>query len=420
MEKFVINGGKKLSGKINASVSKNAVLPIMCACLLTDEPVLIKNCPKIKDVYSMIEIFNHLGVFADFVSSGDAHGLLINSKNISCFDIPSELATKLRASSLALGALLSKCKQAILPYPGGCKIGDRPLDIHINALTKLGAKITEKNGVIYSKKEKEVDGVISLEYPSVGATENAIMFSVLGKNKVTIKNVAKEPEIKDLCDFLNYLGAKITLDKRGIIYIDGVEKLHGGEYQPISDRIETGTFLIASAITGGELEISGVKAENIFALLTKLCESTCKITINNDIIYIRSGNERKPFVIKTGPFPMFPTDLQAQICVLASISNGVSVIEENVFSSRYFHLAELRKMGANVTVKDSVAYFRGVSALKGASVTATDLRGGASLVLAGLVAEGQTEVYGVSHIDRGYENFEEKLRLLGADVYRQS
>ncbi len=418
MGKFVINGGNKISGKLVASVSKNAVLPIMCACLLTTEPVLIKNCPKIADVYSMINVFNSLGVKTEFIS-GRENGLIICAKEISSHVVLEELSNKLRASSLVIGALCSRLKKVKIAYPGGCNIGERPLDLHIKALKELGVVIKE-NGYINATAKKALDNaVITLDYPSVGATENVILYSVIGNRKVTLKNSAREPEIQDLCKFLNYLGAKIALDNSGIIYIEGVERLGGGEYLPIFDRIETGTLLIASCLTGGEIEISGVKAENIFPLLTKLCETTCKVSINNDIIYIRSGNVKKPFVVETGPYPLFPTDLQAQISVLASVASGVSVIEEKVFPSRYSHLEELRKMGAKITLKDNVAYFRGVSKLHGANVCAKDLRGGAALVLAGLNAEGETVVDDVYHIDRGYENFDEKIRSLGGNVFRR-
>ncbi len=415
MEKFIVKGGRKLSGKVSACVSKNAVLPIMCACLLTKESVLIKNCPKIKDVFSMIEIFNYLGVKTEFCDDG----LYVNSSSLNGYTVPKELANKLRASSVLLGALSSRIGKAVLSYPGGCNIGERPLDLHIKILKKLGLNIKETQTEIVCENNNKTGGEVCLDYPSVGATENAILCSVLGNGKTTIRNCAKEPEIKDLCDFLNYLGAKIRLDNSGIIYIESVKSLSGGEYLPITDRIEAGTLLIASALTGGDIEISGIKCENIFSLLTKLCESTCKISINNDIIYIKSGNVKKPFVVKTGPFPFFPTDLQSQISVLASVSDGVSVIEENVFPNRFTHVKELLKMGAKVSVKNNVAYFRGVSSLHGANVYASDLRGGASLVLAGLVADGETVVHDVYHIDRGYEKFDEKIRSLGGDVYRR-
>ncbi len=417
MEKFVIKGGNKISGKLRASVSKNAVLPIMCACLLTNEPVLIKNCPKIADVYSMINVFNALGVKTEFVN-GKENGLIICAKDLNSYDVPEILSKKLRASSLVLGALCSRLNKAKLAYPGGCNIGERPLDIHIKALKKLGVSITENGSIIATSSRQTNNVTLKLDFPSVGATENVILYSVIGRRKVTLLNGAKEPEIVDLCNFLNRMGAKIAIDNSGIIYIDGVKKISGGEYLPIFDRIETGTLFIASYLTGGELEISGVNAENIFPLLTKLCESTCKISINNDIIYIKSGSAKKPFVIETGPYPMFPTDLQAQISVLASVSNGVSVIEEKVFPSRFSHLEELKKMGAKITLKNNVAYFRGVSKLNGARVLANDLRGGAALVLAGLCAEGETSVDNIYHIDRGYENFEDKIRALGGNIYR--
>lgn len=412
MEKFVINGGAKLSGKLRAESAKNAVLPILAASVLTDEEVVIRNCPAIADVLNMIKILNYLGVKTKF----QENNLIVNASGIEGYAIPSLLGKELRSSVFMMGALVSRFKRARLSYPGGCNIGARPVDLHLKGLEKLGVSICVDDGTIECYTDELTGAKIKLSFPSVGATENIMLAAVTAKGKTEIRGAAREPEIVDLMRFLNKMGAKIYGAGTATILIEGVEKLHGTEFTPITDRIETGTYLIAAAITGGELEISGCNSKNICSILHKLCDNTCKISIKNDIIYLKSGAVRKPFNISTAPHPYFPTDLQAQMMSLAAVSEGRSVITETVFESRFGHVSELIKMGADVTIKGKTAVVNGVKRLNGSSVVSSDLRGGAALVLAGLNAEGVTEVYGVNHVKRGYLDMDKKLRSLGADI----
>ena len=414
MEKYLINGGRKLSGKIKVESAKNSVLPILAASVLTDEEVVIENCPKIADVTSMLKILNSLGVKTRF----DEDSLIINASGILEYTITETLSKELRSSVFMMGALISRFKKVKIAYPGGCDIGLRPIDIHIDALKSLGVTVTEKEGYVNCLAEKLTGREIYLDFPSVGATENVILASVMAKGKTEIKNAAREPEIVDLMKFLNSMGAKIYGGGTSTILIDGVESLSGATFKPIGDRIEAGTYLIATAITGGEVEIKGIDVKNISALIHKLCDNTCKITIKNDIIYLKSGSKGKAFSFSTGPHPFFPTDLQAPATALLSVADGVSVVTENVFEMRYKHIPELIKMGADITVKGKTAIIKGVERLHGASVTSFDLRGGASLVVAGLNAEGVTEVTGIKHIERGYFNMPQKLNALGADIKR--
>lgn len=412
MESFLIKGGNKLSGSIEIESAKNAVLPILAGCILTNEEVVIKNCPKINDVLSMINILNFLGVKTEFCENN----LIVNANEVNNKRINKELTGELRSSVFLLGALLGRNKYAELSFPGGCDIGERPIDLHINSLKKLGCKIENDYCNIVAKCDKIKREKIFLKYPSVGATENIILASTLSSSKVEIVNPAKEPEIIDLCDFLNSLGAKINYNERNAIIIEGVSKLHGGVYTPISDRIEAGTYLIASAITGGEIEVRNVSSKNIFPLLNKLCDNACKISIYNDIIYLKGAGYKKCFSVETLPYPGFPTDLQPQISVLATVSNGISFIQETVFEKRFNHVQELKKMGADIYIKDNFEIIKGVKYLHGAEVSAFDLRGGAALCLAGLVANGETIVKDIKHIKRGYLNFETKLLSLNANI----
>lgn len=414
MEKYIINGGVKLSGSVALESSKNAVLPMVAASLLTDEKVVIKRCPKIKDVLVMVEILNHLGVKTNF----DCDSLIIDSSTLSGYSIPQELCKELRASVFMLGALLGKVKKARLFYPGGCNIGLRPIDIHLDKIKCLGVSVTEILGEIICTANTTLGADIYLKFPSVGATENLMMVATTAKGKTEIHNCAKEPEVVDFMRFLNSMGAKIYGAGTSTILVEGVKKLHGTEYLPSTDRIEGGTYLLAGAITGGEVEIKGCNAKNISSLIHKLCDNTCKIIIKNDIIYLKSGNSRKSFNICTGPHPFFPTDLQAQAMALASVSTGESAITENVFETRFAHVKELLKMGADICVKGKTAIVKGMPQLSGATVVANDLRGGASLVLAGLNAEGKTTVKNVHHVDRGYFDFDKKLLQLGANIKR--
>lgn len=414
MEKYIINGGVKLSGSITLESSKNAVLPMIAGSLLTDEKVIIKRCPKIKDVLVMVKILNHLGVKTNF----DCDNLIIDSSSLTGYSVPEELCKELRASVFMLGALLGKVKKARLYYPGGCDIGARPIDIHLDGIKRLGVNVTELFGEIICTVNKTFGRDIYLKFPSVGATENLMMVASTTQGKTEIHNCAKEPEVVDFMRFLNSMGAKIYGAGTSTILVEGVKKLHGTEYLPSTDRIECGTYLLAGAITGGEVEIKGCNSKNICSLIHKLCENTCKIIINNDIIYLKSGKVRKGFNFCTGPHPYFPTDLQAQTMALACVSEGQSSITETVFENRFAHVKELLKMGADICVKGKTAIVKGRSQLSGATVVANDLRGGASLVLAGLNADGKTTVKNVRHVDRGYFDFDKKLLQLGANIKR--
>ncbi len=416
MEKYVIHGGRRLDGQIKIESSKNAVLPIIAGAILTDEQVVIKNCPKIKDVFAMLDILTYLGAKWSF----EDDNLILDSSSIDKCSIPQNLAGELRSSIFMLGALISRFKKAKLYFPGGCDIGLRPIDMHLSALADLGVIISDINGEINCVSNTITGRDICLDFPSVGATENIILASVFAKGKTQIFNSAKEPEIVDLMNFLNSMGAKIYGAGTSTILIEGVSSLHGTEYAPISDRIECGTYLLATAITGGSVQLNNCSAKNISLLVHKLCDNTCKIYIKNDIIHIKSGSIRKNFSFTTGPYPMFPTDLQAQAMALLTVCNGVSVVSENVFEMRFRHIPELIKMGANIIVKGKNAIVTGVDRLNGASVNAYDLRGGAALVLAGLNAEGETVVNNVNHIERGYYQMHKKLSSLGADITRQT
>lgn len=413
MGKFVINGGRSLSGKIAAQTAKNAVLPILAACVLTDEEVVIKNCPDIADVKNMLAILKEIGAKYSFSDST----LVICCKEINDYRVSDKLCGELRSSVLLAGALAAKVKRAEIAFPGGCNIGKRPIGLHVYALKSLGGKVDcTENGLIITGEF--YGGKIVLPIPSVGATENAILAACTAKGKTVIKNAAKEPEIVDLADFLNVLGGKIYGAGTETIEIEGVNKLGSAEYLPIPDRIEIGTYLEAAAITGGEVEISGVKIENISALIGKLCDNSCKLTIKNDIIYVKVRKRDKPFFVRTGYYPLFPTDMQPQTTALAAVTDGVSVIEESVFENRFGYASELNKMGAKISVNGKTAVVKGIKRFHGASVTATDLRGGAALLLAGLNAEGKTEINKSFHVERGYDGIENKLRALGADIVK--
>lgn len=415
MEKYIINGRNKLFGSVEIQTAKNSVLPILAATVLTDEKVKILNIPAITDVRNMIKILTELGCGA--VYEGD--DVIIDASKADRHEIPSELAHELRSSVFLLGSVISKFHTAKIAYPGGCDIGLRPVDLHLTGLKRLGVEITEEKGYIICKCEKLIGNEIMLDCPSVGATENIMLAAVKAEGVTVIKNAAREPEIEDLQRFLNCLGAKVKGAGSGTVVIEGVKKLGGCEYLPISDRIEAGTFLVAAAMCGGEVELNRASAENISSLLHKLRENGCKIHTNNDKIILESHRRLTSVKsIETQPYPGFPTDLQAQMTALCCICRGQSIITENLFETRFKYVPELRKMGADVTVINRNAFVRGVERFRGATVVAYDLRGGAALVLAGLAADGRSEILDVSHIDRGYASFEHKLRKLGGDIVR--
>ncbi len=412
MGKFIIHGGKSLYGSVKIERSKNAVLPMLAGALLTEEQVFIEDCPKIADVISMTKILNALGVKTTFCRDG----LLVDSSSLNSYTLPSDLSKELRSSIFLMGALISRTKKTVVALPGGCNIGLRPIDIHLTSLSKMGVEFTCLEEGFFCYAEKLNSASINFPYPSVGATENVIMASVLCDGITTINGVAKEPEIVDFINFLNSMGAKIYGGGSDTIIIHGVKKLHGTSYKPMYDRIEAGTYLFAGLIAGCKMEIIGVDYKNILAFKNKFLNSTCKIVGSNDIININSGEERFAFSVVTGPYPQFPTDLQPQVLAYLTVANGVSTVKEMVFENRFKHAIELNKMGANIKVENNTAFINGVSSLKGAKVKASDLRAGAALVLAGLKAEGKTEVLDVFHIERGYLNMEVKLKNLGVDI----
>lgn len=414
MEKYIIEGGRPLFGEVEIQSAKNAVLPLLAAAVLTDERVVIHKCPRIADVLNMVGILGELGCNTKF----DGNDLVIDSADAANHEIPSSLAKELRSSVFMLGSVVSRFGRARIAYPGGCDIGLRPIDLHLNGLRRLGVCVSEGGGYIDCSCGKIEGAEVVLDFPSVGATENIILAAAKAKGTTLIRNAGKEPEIVDLQNFINRMGGKIRGAGTATVRIDGVRKLGGTEYTPVSDRIEAGTFLIASAMCGGEIELKNADADNISSLLHKLCEISCKISTKDDKIYIRSGRRLSPKLVETSPYPGFPTDLQAPMTALACICDGSTVIVENLFETRFKHVPELIRMGADVTVRGRSAFVRGVGSLKGADVVAGDLRGGAALTLAAISAEGLSTVTDLSHIDRGYSDFEYKLRGLGARIRR--
>ncbi|MDD6995987.1 MAG: UDP-N-acetylglucosamine 1-carboxyvinyltransferase [Candidatus Borkfalkiaceae bacterium] len=415
MDKFIVQGGLKLFGAAEIQAAKNAVLPLLAASVLTDEKVILHNVPSISDVENMLHILSELGC----VITRAQGSVIIDGKNAVSHELPASLTRELRSSVFMLGSVLTRFHRAKISYPGGCDIGLRPIDLHLSGLKRLGVTIIEENGYVICSADKIRGADILLDFPSVGATENIMLAAVKAEGETVIRNAAKEPEIADLQNFLLSMGAKVKGAGSGTVIIEGVKALHGVEYTPIRDRIEAGTFLIAAACCGGEIETRGVTEENIAALLHKLRENGCKITVKGDKIRLQSsGRLKSASLVQTLPFPGFPTDLQAQYTALSATARGTTVVEENLFETRYKYAGELKKMGADVTVRGRTAVIRGVDKLHGASVTASDLRGGAALVIAALNAEGESNVFDLSHIDRGYALFSEKLSGLGARIRR--
>lgn len=416
MSKYVINGGRKLNGEIDVQSAKNAVLPIMAASCMCDGEVYIRNSPKIADCDSMINILSRLGCNIERLDGG----VIIDNSKMSNCEIPPNLARELRSSIFLLGPILAKFGSAKIAYPGGCEIGLRPIDMHLKGLRELGVKIKEEGGYIYCDAKDMKGGMIELDLPSVGATENVMMAAIGAKGTTVIGNAAKEPEIVDLQNFLVKCGADVQGAGTSTITIKGSKGIKGVEYTPIKDRIVAGTFLLGACMCGGELTLKGDFGAELRSLTSKLSKYACKIILNSDNIYIKV-NERMSAVdiIETSPYPGFPTDLQAQTVAMLSVSSGTSVMVENMFETRFKYVPELVKMGAKIVVRGRNALIKGVPTLKGAEVVAHDLRGGAALVLAGLSAQGQTVVHNVHHVDRGYENLEQTLRKVGADITRE-
>lgn len=418
MRQLVITGGQPLCGEVWISGSKNAVLPILAGSLLADEPVVIGNVPHLQDVTTMMEL---LGQFGVKLMLNDKMYIEIDPRYINNFNAPYELVRTMRASIVVLGPLLARYGQARVSLPGGCAIGPRPVDLHIRGLVAMGAEITVENGYINAKTSGRLQAAdILFDTVTVTGTENIMMAATLAKGTTVLRNAAKEPEVQDLANFLNTLGAKISGAGSDIIEIEGVERLSGGTYAVAPDRIETGTYLIAGAITSGKVRVKRTKHEDLVAVLQKLEEAGAHIQTSADSITLdMQGRRPKAVNIRTSPFPGLPTDMQAQFTALNAIAEGTGTITETIFENRFMHIQELCRMGANITVQGNTAICLGVEQLLAAPVMATDLRASASLVLAGLVAKGKTIVDRIYHIDRGYECIEEKLIQLGAKISRE-
>ncbi len=416
METFYIKGGRTLDGNCPIPTAKNALLPILAGSIMCEGQVLLHNFTWLIDVEYMCKILTSLGCKLVY----DREAVLIDAMPADKHYIKEEYTKKIRSSIFMLGPMLSRFKRAKVAYPGGCNIGARPIDLHIKGLKALNVKIEEKHGYIYCNGENMRAGEIHLDFPSVGATENLMMASVLLRGTTTIYNCAREPEIEDLQNFLNAMGADVSGAGTSTIVIRGVKKLSGCEYTPITDRIICGTYLIACAMAGGHVVLSGSPREHNLALLSKLKQAGARIKYHkNDIELSASGRLKSLASIDTQPYPGFPTDLQSQILTLQSISKGTSVITENLFETRFKICTELIKMGADITIKDRMAIVKGVPKLYGANVIASDLRGGAGLILAGISAEGYTTVEDIHHIDRGYFRIEDDLSRLNVDIVRK-
>jgi UDP-N-acetylglucosamine 1-carboxyvinyltransferase len=414
MAKFIITGGNRLKGTITVNGSKNATLPILAASILAAGECIIHEVPYLQDITTMSNVLETLG--AKVKREGTT--LIINTRDIYSWEVGENLMRQMRASNLVLGPLLGRFKQVKISYPGGCNIGSRPMNLHLKGLRALGADINERYGYI-NVKAKDLKGTeIHLDVPSVGATENILMAAVMAKGVTIIRNAAREPEIVDLQNFLNYLGAKIRGAGTSLIKVEGTTSLHEAEHTVIPDRIEAGTYLIGTAITGGDVTVTNVIPEHLESLLAKLKEIGVKVEVKDEAINISSTGCFKATNIKTMPYPGFHTDLQPQMMALLTLAQGTSVITETIFENRYQHVSELRRLGAEITVEGQTAIIKGVKKLSGASVEATDLRAGAALLLAALAAENSTVIEGVEHIDRGYEQMENKYNTLGANIIR--
>lgn len=415
MSKFYINGGTKLFGELNLYPAKNALLPILASSIISEEEVVIKNISKFSDVLFIVEILETLGAVATF-SGNDLH---LDLSKADKYEVPEELTKKVRASIFMLGSLLSRFKHAKVSYPGGCNIGTRPIDLHLKGLRALNVDIVEEDGFIICNGENMKAGVVEFSFPSVGATENIMMASVLLKGTTLIFNPAKEPEIVDLQNFLNSMGAKISGAGTDVISIEGVERLGSTTYTPITDRIVAGTYLIAAVATGGKITLNNVDPKHNLALLKHLKQVGAKVKVSENQITVEANKRLKGLKkIETRPFPGFATDLQSQFLTMQTLAKGKTAIVENLYETRFKVVPELIKMGANIVVKERTAFVTGVDELNGLEVTAPDLRSGASLVIAGMMANGLTIVDKIENIERGYLNIEKDFNALGADIKR--
>lgn len=422
MDTILIHGGFPLRGKVHISGAKNATLPLMAACLLTSHPIILKRVPQLADINTLANLLGELGVIINKSnSSSHENCMTLCAKSVSQTKAPYDLVRKMRASILVLGPLLTRFGEALVSLPGGCAIGSRPVDIHLEGLESLGATIKLKDGYIRASAPNGLRGAhYRLRTPSVGATENLLMAAVLADGHTTLENVAREPEINDLVNCLSNMGANIKGLGTNCLNIYGENKLYGTTHSIMADRIEAGTYAIASAITGGSVELMGAQLRHLEAPMRLLSNAGVEVTQTKHGISVESTKQLKSVDVITQPYPGFPTDLQAQTMVLMSLADKTALFREKVFENRFMHVPELARMGANIKLNEGNAIVKGVKELKGAPVMATDLRASSCLVLAGLAAKGSTEVSRVYHLDRGYENIEKKLDLLGANIQRIS
>lgn len=418
MDKFVIRGGEPLLGTVRISGAKNAALPCMAAALLTDQPVVLENIPQVRDIQTTRNLLAAMGAEVELGFGRAHHRTSIQCANLSSPEASYELVKTMRASTLVLGPLVARCGRARVSLPGGCAIGARPIDLHIKGLEQLGAKITQEHGYVEASATRLKGAEIAFDKITVTGTEDLLMAATLAEGETVLRNCAREPEVADLADLLNKMGASIEGAGTSTIRVQGVSKLHGAKHRIIPDRIEAGTFIIAGAMTGGDLNIAGCEPTHLDTVLSKLREVGVKLKINGESVRVMGDNPFTAADMSTEEHPGFPTDCQAQYMALATQAEGTSVITENIFENRFMHAQELVRMGANIKIEGRRAVVRGRTPLSAAAVLASDLRASASLVLAALVADGETIIDRVYHIDRGYEHIEEKLRGVGAQIRR--
>lgn len=406
-----------LSGEVQISGAKNAALPILCAALLTDEPLCLTSVPHLRDVSTTLSLLGHMGVQ---VKNGDANVVTLNARDVHTKEAPYEMVKTMRASILVLGPLLARFGVARVSLPGGCAIGSRPVDLHIKGLQAMGADIHIEHGYIEARAQRLKGARIFMDQVTVTGTENLMMAAALADGVTVLENAAREPEVVDMAECLIKMGAKIEGAGTDVIKVTGVERLQGSDHAIVCDRIEAGTYLVAAAMTGGRIKLNNARADLLDAVIEKLRDAGAQVESDEDIISIESTGKLKSVNVRTAPHPAFPTDMQAQFMALNTIADGAASVTETIFENRFMHVQEMRRLGANIEVEGNTALVRGVPYLDGATVMATDLRASASLVLAGLVARGETTIERIYHIDRGYERIEEKLTQLGARISRVS
>jgi UDP-N-acetylglucosamine 1-carboxyvinyltransferase len=417
MQKLIIQGGRPLAGEVRVSGAKNAALPILCASILSPEPLRVENVPHLRDVTTTLTLLGQMGVE---VTVYDGLGVELSAAGLGNRVAPYDLVKTMRASILVLGPLLARFGQAKVSLPGGCAIGLRPVDQHIKGLEAMGAEILIEHGYIHARASRLRGARVVMDLVSVTGTENLMMAAALADGTTVIENAAREPEVVDLADCLSAMGAIVSGAGTDVITVVGVERLHGAVHRVMPDRIETGTFLVAAAASGGEIRLTGTRGQILDAVLDKLAEAGARVEAGEDWMSVRMHGRPRAVSLRTAPYPAFPTDMQAQFMVLNSIAEGTAMVTETIFENRFMHVQELKRMGADIEVEGNTAVVRGVARLDGTNVMATDLRASASLVIAGLVAKGETVVDRIYHLDRGYETIEEKLSRVGASIRRVS